>query len=154
MNGLTEFTLIHQPGQIEHWVRFGHHISERIVDRRRRLLLFRPDQMVAFVRWASNAFGTIESRIDIVRTVPPKAASTTLPFVRPGAELFLSLRSWPKVEAMLKLIDAAEATAGDAASVCPAYWRHVEQLLSCGMQPGPYTMARHRAWQLRRELGW
>ena len=152
MNDLTEIALVHQPGQLEQWVRFGRHTSERILDRRRRLLLFKPHETIAFVRWASNAYGTVDSRLDIVRTVEPGAAFTALPFVRPGAEALLSVTGWPKVATVLKLIDTAEATAGDAAAVCPAYWGHIHLSLASGLQAKPYLQARHRAWSLRRDL--
>jgi hypothetical protein len=149
---LAEITLIHVPGRVEHWVRFGRHASERILDRRRRILYFRPNEVVAFVRWASNAFGTIESRIDIVRTVEPDAPYTTLPFVRPGAEPLLTACGWPRVETVLKLIDAAETIAGEGSAVAPAYWRHVHHSMAAGLKPGAYGRARHRSWQLHQDL--
>lgn len=152
MTDLVEIALIHQPGRIEHWVRFGQHVSERILDRRRRLLYFKPHETIAFVRWASNAFGTIESRIDIMRTVEPGAARAALPFVRPGADALLRVGGWPNVEAVLKLIDAAEAIAGNPAVVCPAYWRHVHLFMTSGLRPSAYSRARHRAWLLRQDL--
>ena len=46
----------------------------------------------------SNDFGTVVSRIDIVRAVAPGEAYQTLPFVRPGGEILLRISGWPKVE--------------------------------------------------------
>ena len=54
------------------------------MDRRRRIVRFRPGAIFAFVRWAANDYGTISSRIDIVRAVGAGEPFTTLPFVRPG----------------------------------------------------------------------
>jgi len=95
--------------RIEHWIRFGHDVSEKILDRRRRVLSFAPDSILAYIRWASNDFGTVVSRIDILRAVHPGEAFSTVPFVRPGGEILLRLSGWPKVERVLQAIDAVEA---------------------------------------------
>ena len=50
--------------------------------------------MFAFVRWASNDFGTIVSRMDIVRAVEPGVPYQTLPFVRPGGEILRAIVAW------------------------------------------------------------
>ena len=63
------------------------------------------------MRWASNDFGTIISRIDIVRAVAPGEPYTTLPFVRPGGDILLRINGWPKVNQALQAIDAVEASA-------------------------------------------
>ena len=68
---LTHVELTHIEKKIEHWVRFGRLAEETILDRRRRIFAFRPGAIFAFVRWASNDFGTIISRIDTVRAVAP-----------------------------------------------------------------------------------
>ena len=47
-------------------IRFGRVAHETILDRNRRVVSFIPGSTFAFVRWASNDFGTIISRIDIV----------------------------------------------------------------------------------------
>ncbi|MBP0574670.1 DUF2840 domain-containing protein, partial [Mycobacterium tuberculosis] len=79
----------------------------------------------AFVRWAANDFGTILSRIDIVRAVEPGEAYQTLPFVRPGGDILLKIEGWPKVEQVLRHIDAVEAIGIDACEVAPDHWRHI-----------------------------
>ena len=81
----------------EQWLRFGRVASDRIVNRRTRVASFRPDAVFAFIRWTANDFGTVHSRIDIVRAVAKGEACTTVPFVRPGGELLLSITGWPKV---------------------------------------------------------
>jgi hypothetical protein len=84
---LTHVELTWLEKRIEHWIRFGRIAEEKILDRRRRIVSFAPGGVFAFVRWASNDFGTIISRIDIVRTVAPGEPYATLPFVRPGGEI-------------------------------------------------------------------
>ena len=68
-DGLTHVHLTWIEKRIEHWIRFGRIAKDEIVDRRRRIVGFRPCAVFAFVRWAANDYGTISSRIDIVRAV-------------------------------------------------------------------------------------
>ncbi|QMW22475.1 DUF2840 domain-containing protein [Sandaracinobacteroides saxicola] len=152
MTGGTEVALLHVPGRQEHWLRFGQHWSERIIDRRRRTLLFRPGAVFAFIRWASNDHGTIESRIDIARAGELGESVTCLPYIEPGAVSLLRAAGWPKVRQVLNLIDEAERVCGDAADVNPDYWQHVHQRLITGLTPARYSASRHRAWLLRRKL--
>ena len=83
-DGMTRVELTWIEKQIEHWIRFGRVAVDEIVDRRRRIVRFRPGAIFAFVRWASNDYGTVSSRIGIVRAVGTGEPFTTLPFVRPG----------------------------------------------------------------------
>ena len=149
---LTRVELTWLEGRIEHWIRFGRESGETIIDRRRRHLAFLPGSIFAFVRWASNDFGTIISRIDIVRAVAQGDAYQTLPFVRPGGDILLRISGWPKVERVLKAIDAIEALGIDPVDAAPDHWRHVHNRLLAGYEPRPYDRAQHRAWLLRRGL--
>ena len=58
---LTHVELTWLEKRIEHWIRFGQIAEEKILDRRRRIVSFTPGGVFAFVRWASNDFGTIIS---------------------------------------------------------------------------------------------
>jgi hypothetical protein len=147
---LTHVELIWREKQIEHWIRFGREVQERILDRRRRILSFPAGAIFAFVRWASNDYGTVVSRIDIVRAVAACEPYQTLPFVRPGGDILLKLGGWPTVERVLILIDAIEALGIDPADAAPDYWRHVHNRLTAGDTPRAYTREQHRAWLLRR----
>lgn len=151
-NPLTNVELTWIEGRIEYWIRFGRVAGERIIDRRRRVVSFRPGAVFAFVRWAANDYGTVISRIDIVRTVVPGAAYQTLPFVRPGGEILLKIEGWPKVEKVLQHIDAVEAADVDPCDAAPDHWRHVAHRMSAGQEPRPYTRERHEAWLKRREI--
>ena len=139
-------------GKIEHWTRFGREVHEQILDRRRRVVGFAPDATFAFVRWAANDFGTILSRIDIVRAVGPGEPYQTLPFVRPGGEILLRIDGWPKVERVLQAIDAIEALGIDPVDVAPDHWRHVHNRIAVGQPSRLYTIERHHAWLKRREI--
>jgi len=150
--GLTHVELIWIEQRTEYWIRFGRIAQDRIVDRRRRVVSFEPGSIFAFVRWASNTFGTILSRVDIVRPVAAGAAFSTLPFVRPGGDLLLSIHGWPKVERVLEAIDVVEASGADPCDAAPDHWAHVHNRLTAGMTPRLYTASRHRAWLQRKEL--
>ena len=152
LDTLTHIELIWHERQIEHWIRFGRDVAEKILDRRRRILSFAPDSIVAYVRWASGDFGTIVSRIDILRTVRRGEAFSTVPYVRPGGEILLRVTGWPKVERVLQAIDAVEQIGIHAADVCPDHWRHVHNRLAAGEVSRPYSRAQHRAWMLRKGI--
>ena len=148
----TEVELTWLEGRIERWIRFGRDCGETILDRRRRILRFAPRNVFAFVRWASNDFGTVVSRIDIVRAIDRGESYQTLPFVRPGGEILLRISGWPKVERVLQAIDAVEALGIDATDTAPDHWRHLHNRLIANELPRPYSREQHRAWLLRRSL--
>lgn len=151
-DNLTHVELTHIEKRVENWIRFGRHVGERIVDRRRRVLAFRPGSVFAFVRWAANDYGTVASRIDIVRAVDPGEPYQTLPFVRPGGDILLHVEGWPKVERVLRHIDTVEAAGIDPCDAAPDHWRHVHNRIATGEEPRGYTAERHRAWLKRREI--
>jgi Protein of unknown function (DUF2840) len=149
---LTRVELTWLEKRIEHWIRFGRIAEERALNRRRRIVGFAPGSIFAFVRWASNDYGTIISRIDIVRAVAPGEPYTTLPFVRPGGENLLRILGWPSVSRVMRAIEEVEAIGIDPADAAPDHWRHVHNRLTAGEEPRPYTKARHQAWLLRRRV--
>ena len=149
---LTRVELTWVEKKIEYWIRFGREAHEQILDRRRRVVCFRPNTVFAFVRWAANDFGTTSSRIDIVRTVEPNEPYQTLPFVQPGGDILLKIEGWPRVEQVLRHIDAVEAIGIQPHDVAPDHWRHVANRMSTGQEPRAYTRERHQAWLKRREI--
>ena len=152
MSDLTHVELLWLEKRIENWIRFGHAAEEKILDKRRRILSFAPGSIFAFVRWASNDFGTVISRVDILRAVAPGQRCATVPYVRPGGELLLRLSGWPKVERVLQIVDAIEALGIDPADAAPDYWHHVHNRVSVNEVPRAYTRSRHQAWLHRRRI--
>lgn len=152
MSAPTEVELFFMRGKIERWIRFGTPISERTLDRRRRIAVFAPDSIFAFIRWASNEHGTLVSRIDILRACRSGESYSTVPGVRPGAEMLLRVVGWDKVNRVLRAIDAVEALGFAAQEICPDHWRHVHNRLVSGLAPRPYSRERHRAWLLRTRV--
>lgn len=145
---LVELTWIEK--KTENWIRFGHDTYEQILDRRRRVMGFAPNSAFAFVRWAANEFGTVISRIDIVRAVDAGEPFQTLPFVRPGGDILLKIEGWPQVERVLQAIDAIEAIGVDPVDVSPDHWRHIHNRLTAGEAPRAYSVEQHQAFLLRR----
>lgn len=90
MSDLTEVEVLWLEKRIENRIRFGRVVKERNLDRRRRVLSFAPGSIFAFVRWTSNDFGTIISRIDILRAVAPGQRCSTVPYVKPGGGDFVA----------------------------------------------------------------
>ena len=152
MIALTRVELLHIDGKIERWIRFGRQEKEEILDARRRALYFAPGSIFAFVRWAGGDYGTLVSRIDILRACAPDAPLTTVPGVTPGAQCLLRISGWQKVEHVLVAIDQVEALNIDPADACPDHWRHIQNRISAGVAARAYDRARHRAWLLRRKV--
>jgi hypothetical protein len=146
---LTSVELTWRKQRIENRIRFGLPADQRILDGHRRIVSFSPGSIFCFVRWAANDYGTILSRVDIVRAVGLGERYQTLPFVRPGGEILLRTDGWPKVQRVLQIIDTVEALGINPADAAPEYWRHVHNRLSVNEAPRAYTASRHQAWLKR-----
>ena len=152
MNARTTVELTWIEGRIERWIRFGQIAQETITSRSERVVGFDPGGVFAFIRWAANDYGTVESRIDILQAPRKGERFCTVTFVTPGGISLLRLNGWSKVEATLLAIDQVEAEEIAPEDVCPDHWRHVHNRLSCNLEPRAYTPFRHEAWLKRRAL--
>jgi Protein of unknown function (DUF2840) len=146
---LTHVDVLWIRQRVENRVRFGRIEQQHVIDRHWRVMSFAPDSIFAFLRWASNAYGTAYSQIDILRAVAPGEGYVTAPHVHPGGDSLLHISGWPKVEKVLHAIEVVEALGIDPADAAPDYWRHVHNRLSAGDRPQSYTRTQHHAW-LRR----
>lgn len=151
-SSLTRVSLVFLAGRIERWVRFGNIAGEEVHDRRRRVVMFGPGEVFAFVRWRAEAYGTVDSRIAVLRAVRQGEPFTTYPEVAPGAEILLDVHGWSRVRSVLDVIDAVEQAGTAPERVAPDYWRHVGARVSVGLPPRVYDRARHRAWLARRRM--
>lgn len=149
---LTWVELVFDPGRTERWIRFGKAVDQRIVSRRNRFVAFRPGAVFAYVRWATNAYGTIVSRLDVLQAADPSRDRIAIPGVVPGAVSLLRLSGWPRVRRALDLIDAVEAGGFEPGEVAPDYWRHVHARITVSLPPLAYTAERHRAFRLRQQV--
>ncbi|WP_227270986.1 DUF2840 domain-containing protein [Roseobacter weihaiensis] len=152
MSTRTTIELTWIEGRIERWLRFGRIAQETILSRSVRVVGVDPGSIFAFIRWAANDYGTVESRIDILQAIRLGERFSTVPFVTPGGTSLLRLSGWPKVEAVLLCIDQIEAEHIAPEDVCPDHWRHVHNRLTCNLEPHRYTPFRHDAWLKRRAL--
>jgi Protein of unknown function (DUF2840) len=149
---LTDVTLVWRQGEREDWLKFGKPIAERIIDRRQRIESYAAGQVFGLVRWASNDYGTIRSAFDIVHAVDDDGPRVPVPQVDPGGEVLLSVRGWPKVSQVFRLIDAIEASGIDPCDVAHDHWRHIHNRMAGREVPRGYSPARHRAWLQRKAL--
>lgn len=148
----ADVELIWIEGRLEHRIRFGRIAAEQIINTETRIVSFRPNAVFAFIRWSANDYGTVHSRIDILRAVDPHEAYTTVPFVRPGGELLLSIQGSSRVLAVLAAIELVENAGVDPCDAAPDHWRHVHNRFSAGQVPRPYTAERHAAWLKRKAI--
>jgi len=149
----TMVELIWLKDRLQRWVRFGRPDYEIVHDRRRRAVTFAPGAVVAIVHWEAGDYGTTLSRLWVLRAALPGEPFDRVPFVNPGAEVLLDLKTWVKVRAGLEAIDAIEALGFSPDRVCPDHWRHVGGRIAVAEPPSPYSRARHRAWLSRKRLG-
>lgn len=152
-NDLTYVELLHIKDQAQRWIRFGRVVHEQIIDRRRKLVAFAPGSVFAIVRWSANDYGTVVSRLHILRAVGADEAFTAVPDVDPGGELLARISGWPKVKRAFEAIDAVETLGLAPEDACPDHWRQVGSRLAAGLRPEPYRRDRHQAWRARVELG-
>jgi Protein of unknown function (DUF2840) len=152
LNDVTQVELLWIEKRVENRIRFGHIIHQTILDGRRRRVSFASGSIFAFVRWASNEYGTVVSRIHILRAVAPGERYSTVPFVQPGGEILLNLARWPKVEKVFHAIEVVEALGINPADAAPEHWHHVHNRLSVNETPRPYTHTQHQAWLRRQRI--
>ena len=148
----TDVHLVFYEKRIEHWLRFGDQSRELILDRRRRVVAFAPGEVFGFVRWEGNDYGTVASRLDIIRAAAPGAPITAIPGIDPGGDLLLRLDGWPRVKQALDATAAVEKLGIDPAAVAPDWWRHLHNRTVCNAPFRPYSRAQNRAWLLRRHI--
>lgn len=148
----TQVQLTWIANRIEQRIHFGRIAEEQRIDRHHRMVSFDPGSVFAFVRWAANDYGTVVSRIDILRAVAPGENYQTVPMVYPGGEILLRTHGWPKVEKVLHVIEAIERSGIDPADVAPDHWRHIHNRLTVNEPFRAYGREQHRAWLLRREF--
>ena len=121
--------------RVENRVRFGRIEQQHVIDRHWRVVSFAPDSIFAFLRWASNAYRSVQLRIDVLRAVAPGEGYVTAPYVH--------ISGWPRVDKVLHAIEVVEALGIDPADAAPDYWRHVHNRLSADDMIGRNLTHRH-----------
>jgi hypothetical protein len=149
---LTRVALVFVPGKRNVWLRFGRPAHETAIDRQRHVAEFSAGAVFCRIRWEANAYGTVAWALAVTQTAAPGETLQRIAGIVPGAMLLLHVRTAAKVQAVLRLIDAIEATRIDPADVAPTYWRMVHNRLAARVEVSPYTPDRHAAYLLRRSL--
>ena len=149
---LTRVVLVFVPEKRNVWLRFGRPAHERTIDRQQRVAEFSAGAVFCHIRWEANAYGTIVWQLAVTQAAARGQTLQRIAGIVPGAMLLLHVRAAAKVQAVLRLIDAIEATRIDPADVAPTYWRMVHNRLAARVEVSPYTPDRHAAYLLRRPL--
>ena len=154
---LTHVELTRPEKRIEHWIRFGRIAEEKILDRRRRIVGFR--------RWAALGLSCAGRRTTSARSSPASTSCAQLRRENPTRRCHSSVRAvgrilaacingWPKVdqESCRRSTRWKPPASILPATPAPGHWRHIRNRLTAGEQRRPYTLARHKAWPMRRSI--
>lgn len=152
MSNITHVELAWLKKRIENCIRFGKVASNRNIDRSPRIVSFTPGCVFAFVRWTANDFGTVASRIAMLRAAVAGERCLTVAYVRPGADILLMVTGWPNVEKALNIIDDIEAIGIDSVDASPDYRRRAHSRLAVRTAPRTYIRQRYEASLLRRRI--
>jgi hypothetical protein len=122
-------------------------VSERVLDRRRRVVGFRVRQHFRLYPMGIQRLrhDRLAHRYSLCRPAGPAHLDGVLRDA--SGEILLRLSGRPKVQQVQHAIDAVEAFGLDPADVPADHWPHYR-----GREPTPYTRERRRAWLLRRRL--
>lgn len=134
------------------YLRFGQPVSERILDRWRRVATFAPGAVCCRVKWLGNDFGTAMWQLMVLQAPSPWADMQRIGGVLPGARILLRADGEERVKAVLAEIDAIELIGIDLSAVATTYWRTVGNLLAARLPLPPYTVERHAAHLARGVL--
>lgn len=143
---LTRVSLAFVEQRINVYLRFGHPLRERQLDRWRRCAVFTPAAVFCRVRWESNDYGTTRWQLMVLQACTPLDAVQRIAGIQPGARLLLCAEGERQVQSVLPQIDAIEALGIDPAAVSPAYWLTLGNRLSARMPLPPYSVERHAAY--------
>ena len=152
MSDLTHVELLWLEKRIENWIRFGHAAEEQILDKRRRILSFAPGSIFAFVRWTSNDFGTIISRIDILRAVAPASAARPCPMCGPAARSCCGSLAGPRSNVCCRLSMPSRRSASTRLTPRPTIGTTSTIVCPSTKCRGFTRVGRHQAWLHRRRI--
>ena len=133
-------------GVLNHRLRFGKPEKTVKLDKYRKLACFKPEEILGYIRWRANEYGTQDWRFTIVKTAEPSLLLSRIEGVHPGGEVLLLATGNTKVKRALLQIDALETDGFEPADVSPAYYRHVHNRIATRRPIRAYSMAQHEAY--------
>jgi hypothetical protein len=148
---LTEVRLVFIPRRMNVYLRFGHPVQQRYLNRRCRAVYFAPGQVFCRIGWEGNEYGTTRLELAILQAKGPHQLVQRVAGIAPGAALLLRVEENHRVQRVLRLIDAIQAQKMDPATVSPCFWRVLQNRLATSDETPVYTPARHAA-KLWREV--
>lgn len=142
---LTRVSLVFIPQRMNVYLRFGHPIQQRQLNRAYRSVYFSPGQVFCRIWWEGNAYGTTRFELAILRANGPHQIVQKVYGIAPGASILLRVVGDGPVRRILRLIDTVRAQQIDPTSVSPRFWRVVQNRLATRGETPVYTPARHVA---------
>lgn len=149
---LTRVELAFYPEHTNHWLRFGSPVERIVLDKRRSLALFEPDQIFGYVRWSANEYGTQEWRLTVLQAQKPSLLLSRVSGVIPGAEVLLLMRGKTRVKQAFIHLDALEAKGFALTDVSPSYYRHIHVRLMAKREVHAYSSEQQAAHLAARRV--
>ena len=142
---LTRVSLVHIEQRINLWLRFGHAVRERRIDRWQRHVLFAPNAIFCRIRYDSNEYGGTLSQLMVLQACAPSDPMQRVLGIHPGARLLLRVQGQNPVQSVLERMAAIEALGIELTRVSPSYWRTLQNRVATHMSLPSYTAERHAA---------
>lgn len=134
------------------WLRFGKPAREIVLNRWRRVAVFRPGAVCCQVKWIANDYGTVLWQLMMLQAPRPFDGAQRIAGVMPGARILLRAEGELQVKAVLAATDAIEQLGIDPCTVAVTYWRTVGNRLAARQPLPEYTPERHAAYIARGAL--
>jgi hypothetical protein len=92
------------------------------LDKYRKLACFKPEEILGYIRWRANEYGTQDWRFFILKT-QTTGLLTRVPGVSPAVKLLAAFNGTQSVKRALRAFDDVEKFASDPIEALPdAYW--------------------------------
>lgn len=142
---LTRVEIAFYPDYLNYRLRFGKPVRTAELDKRRSLAFFEPGQVLGYVRWHANEYGTQEWRFIVAEAQEPHAMLSRPAGIQPGVEVLLFLTGAAHVRRALGIIDALETRGFPPEDISPSYYRHLHVRIATNRDIRPYSSLQHVA---------
>ena len=105
-----------------------------------------------YIRWETNAYGTKDWRVFILRGGDSSTAVCNITGITPGAEVLLEISGKDRVHRLFKVFDLTEKDEIDLSDVAPWYWIQTNARLKSSLEPLPYKRVLRKSWLLERKV--
>jgi len=109
-------------GVLNHRLRFGKPEKTVKLDKYRKLACFKPEEILGYIRWRANEYGTQDWRFFILRT-QTSGLLTRVPGVSPAVKLLAAFNGTQSVKRALRAFDDVEKSESEPIEELPdSYW--------------------------------